>query len=213
MKRIKFMFNSVLLKRMLVIFLVGLVFRILVNLGVEMNIIDNYYYLGIIYYSMSSLLMVIWELPHINYKVFNVKLVRDSINYYIENRFKSEDKIMCGVEFSDKETKSLKSSVSNEHLSYAHNNSGGKDSNRSNRAQSAGVGGLYGNGSGNGSGNRIRRPSAAIIGLYSKNSSGSGNIGGNVKHSLGDKLRCKILWFTWMKYSDNYSSYKHIDLL
>lgn len=165
-------FKNVIFKRILVIFIIGLVSRSVVNYMVSVNVFtycinDNIY---IYWVFITGFFTIFNDLPSINFKVFNLKLIRNAMILYIE-KFKLGDKLICGESLD----KDLKISYPNNQLVYTQNNSGGvrrsvsssggrSVSSSGGRGYSAGVAGLYGE---NG---RTRRSSAGIKGLYGDNS-------------------------------------------
>lgn len=168
--RVNNIFKNVILKRILVIFIVGLVSRSLVNFMLYVNIFtltdcgnDKLF----IYWGMiTGFLTIVSELPGINFNVFNLKLIRNSISLYIENIFKSGDKLTCGSESFNKD---FKTSSPDDQLVYTQNNSRGHSrktsgSSSGGRVHSAGVAGLYGENS------RTRKVSAGVRGLYGDDS-------------------------------------------
>jgi hypothetical protein len=163
---IRNIFKSVIFKRILVVFTVGLVSRLVVNLFFEINLFKNY---GINISSIdcgfiTGFFIIIYELFGINFNILNYKLIKNSIIAYVENRLIEGDKIMCGEEGFKKDPKV---NISGDQLVYTQNNSNEKGyssrstaSNSGGRRSSAGVAGLYGESG------RTRRPSAGILGLY-----------------------------------------------
>ena len=162
MNKIKNIFNNIVLGRILVVFIVGLVSRIVIDIIFEINVFVEYNPISLIYYGVMLLFSsVICDLQFIN--SFNFKLVKEAINMFLENKYSSDNKLVCG----DNINKVSTSSVRENQLNYAHNSGDrNKDISRvssrtsSSRSGSAGVNGLYGEN------RRVRRPSAGVVGLY-----------------------------------------------
>lgn len=53
----------------------------------------------------------------------------------------------------------------------------------------------------------VRRPSAGVVGLYSQQDGDKG-VDYIAKHSIGDRLRCRLLWYSLIKYTEDYATYK-----
>jgi hypothetical protein len=168
--RVNNILKNVIFKRILVIFIVGLVSRSLINFMLHVNILTYidcgndklFIYWGLI----MGFLTIVYELPGINFNVFNFKLIRNGISLYMEDILKSGDKLTCGGESFNKD---LKTSSPGDQSVYTQNNSRGHSrktsgSSSGGRVYPAGVVGLYGENS------RTRRVSAGIKGLYGDDS-------------------------------------------
>ena len=95
---IKNIYNSIVFRRILVIFLVGLVSRVLVNYVLEINVFKEYTnVISLGYYGfMACFSGLVYELPRISFNVLDIKLVRSAIRVVCEGGFLSEDKMLSG---------------------------------------------------------------------------------------------------------------------
>jgi hypothetical protein len=89
MSRIKIILNNVTFRRILVIFLVGLVSRSVVNYVYDINVFKDYTSgISLIYYGfMAGFSGFVYELPKICFNVFDLKLVRCAIKMFCEGNF------------------------------------------------------------------------------------------------------------------------------
>jgi hypothetical protein len=123
MNRINNILKSVTFKRILVIFVVGLVSRLVVNWCFDVNVFKDYSNVTFsIYWGfIVGFLTVIDELPHMSFNVFNYKLIKSGVRIYLDNILKSGDKLICGV---DSFNKNPKVDSSYNQLVYTQNDSG-----------------------------------------------------------------------------------------
>jgi hypothetical protein len=100
MNKIKRFLKSVTFRRILVIFVVGLVSRCLVNYVYDINVFKDYtHMISIVYYGfMACFTGLVYEFPSITLNVFDIKLIRGVIKVYCENYFSldGKDKILVG---------------------------------------------------------------------------------------------------------------------
>src|SRR5438552_13928911 len=97
---LKRIINSVIFRKILVIFVMGLVSRFVVN-GVfdDVNVLKEYTsYILLVYYSI----MACFELSIISFNVLDIKLVKDAIKMFCEGGFLNKDKMLSGNQSLDK---------------------------------------------------------------------------------------------------------------
>jgi hypothetical protein len=100
MSRIKNVLNNIVFRRILVIFIVGLVSRSLVNLVFDINVFKDYTsVVSLIYYGcMACFSGFVSELPSISINVFNIKLIRNAIKMVCEGGSLGRDKMYMGMD-------------------------------------------------------------------------------------------------------------------
>lgn len=142
-----FKIKNVFVKRVLIIFLIGLVSRIGVNIvyGIDMFKDFNSSIELVSYAVMVSCSVVVYELPEVNFNVFNFKVVNQVITEFCKDGFGVKQKVTLGGGDVDSTKQNVQGK---EGLVFCSRNS-------------AGLGGLYSNGSVGSS-----RPSAGVRGLY-----------------------------------------------
>ena len=174
MNRINNILSSVIFKRILIIFVVGLVSRSVVNLVFDINVFKEYTeVISLIYYGfMACFTGFVYELPQISFNVFNFDLVRSAIrSVFKETSFLFSGKMLCNdYMFID----NMNISKINENSVYKQESSDRVTYGRIQRFKSAGLRGLYGD-----PGNRN------IVHSNSEN---------NIKdYSFRNKLKCRVM--------------------
>jgi len=98
MNRIKSFLSGVVFKRILVIFMVGLVSRGLINTAFDTNVFKEYTTsISVMYYVfMACFSGFIHELPVISFNVFNYKIVKSAIRVVCDSSFWAKDKMSLG---------------------------------------------------------------------------------------------------------------------
>lgn len=219
MNRIYRFLNSVLFRRILIIFIVGLVSRGVVNYVFEINVFKDYTnMISLVYYGcMACFSGYITELPKISFNVFDIKLIGNAIKTF-------SDSSLFGVKiysgdgmFTD--NMNVNNTKDKDNVVYTQDRSGKDRSNKSgkdrsykpgNRSVSAGIRGLYGDPD-----NQVERRfrSAGVRALYEPECQSfilgvdkSSTVNNNL--SRGNKVKSRILWYFWKQFSVEYNSYK-----
>jgi hypothetical protein len=144
MSRINKFLSSVMFRRIFIIFVVGLVSRLVVNLVFDINVFKDYMsYISLIYYMcMACFVGFVHELPSISFNVFNFKLVKSAIRSIVED---------SSLIFSSKILSNDNMFIDNMKMDKMQQNSVFKQDNserttygRISKFKSAGVRGLYG---------------------------------------------------------------------
>jgi hypothetical protein len=136
-------FNSITFRKILLIFLMGLVSRVVVNYVYDMNVFKDYTAnISLVYYAfIAGFSAFISEMPRISFNVFNFKIVKSAIRMVVGENFFQRDKMMVGdnvsVDRLDKKDLLKDSLVSKYDPSKV-------TAGRQRRFKSAGVRGLYG---------------------------------------------------------------------
>lgn len=104
MNRIINFFNNVIFRKIVMIFVVGLISRSVVNLVFDINVFKDYTnYISLVYYVfMACCSEVVYELSTISFNVFNIfniKLVRNAIKMFFEDSFMVGNKMISGTLF------------------------------------------------------------------------------------------------------------------
>ena len=88
-------FNSVIFRRILVIFVVGLVSRGIINYVYDVNVFKEYTgYISLIYYGfMVCFTGFVYELPSISFKVLNISVIRSAVRVFLDGNFLGRDKM------------------------------------------------------------------------------------------------------------------------
>ena len=137
---LKRIINSVIFRKILVIFVMGLVSRFVVN-GVfdDVNVLKEYTsYILLVYYSI----MACFELSIISFNVLDIKLVKDAIKMFCEGGFLNKDKMLSGDVMSSSNMDSNKVfDLPKDNLNY--NQRGAASGKIYGRRSSAGLKGLY----------------------------------------------------------------------
>jgi hypothetical protein len=173
MNKINKIWNGVVFRKILIIFIVGLVSRSVVNLVFEVNVFKDYTILiSLTYYAfMACFTGFVGELPSISFSVFDITFVRSAIRSFCQNTDISRNKAVVGM-ITDNGDKV--SGLPTDNFTHYF----------------------------------VRRPSAGVVGLYGWDNSRV-NVAEYVpKHSIGNKLRCKILWHSLIKYAGECATYK-----
>jgi hypothetical protein len=159
MKRFNRMLNSAGFKKVLVIFIVGLVLRGVLNYIYDIEVFKEYSNTILLLYFgfMGCCLGVVYELPIFSFNLFDIKTIVNSIRIVWEGSNLVDDKMELGGDVSNKTLGNK--DVSKDSLVVKQDDPYRKRS--SSRRPSAGLGGLYGDNRTN-----SRRPSAGIRGLY-----------------------------------------------
>lgn len=139
--------KSSFVKKVLVIFLIGLVCRVGLNIFYDIEVFNSFYsFIGLVSYGvMICSSVVVYELPSVDFNCFNVKVIREAITEWWVNGF-AKEKIMDG--YSVENTKGVNSATKNiggtddtKGYNLLHRKSSGEYRGKT----SAGVTGLYGN--------------------------------------------------------------------
>jgi hypothetical protein len=150
MKRVNIIFNSITFRRIVVIFTVGLISRILVNLAFDINVFKEYTNLiSLTYYGLIACFVgYLSDVPKISFNVFDIKWIANAIKSYYENMFLG-DKMKLGDPVTNYK-KDFKVRESRDRL-FNHRSDGSNKSKELDREYS-----------------RVpsRRPAAALRGLY-----------------------------------------------
>lgn len=182
MNRINSIVNNITFRRILVIFLVGLVSRNIVNNIYDINVFKDYNTLvSLIYYGfMAGFTGFIYELPQISLNVFNLNLIRNAIKMVCENNFMVGNKVLSvDSMFTDNLNKDLHKN--NLVLKESDEITAG----RQRRFKSAGVRGLYGD------------PNNRDI-VYEDQ---------RTNLSFRNRVKCRFLW-PFIKHYTDFVSYK-----
>jgi hypothetical protein len=177
------MLNSGLFKRILVIFVVGLVSRSIINYAFGVNVFKECAeFISLSYFGyMISFTVVISELPTITINSLSISSFRSSVRTFYESYYLGVNKMELGEKLGNvsKEEFNKNKLFLTQNTSGKHSSSSRDSCGRSygDRGSSAGVSGLYGHGGG-----RTRRPSAALAGLYGNN----GDQGSRVSNNSSD---------------------------
>ena len=160
MNRISEFLRGVVFKRIVIIFVVGLVSRSLVNIVYDINVFKDYTTsISLMYYVfMACFTGFLQEFPNISLNAFKFNIVKSAITTVASDMY-----------YGGKIPNQM--FISNEKYSV------GKISESSLNSY-------------------FRRPPAGIVGLYSRDNNANGRdfVSADIKHSLGNKLRCRIIW-------------------
>jgi hypothetical protein len=214
MNKINNILKSVIFRRILVIFVVGLVSRSLVNLVFDINVFKDYTEaISLIYYGfMACFSGFVQGLPQISFNVFKFNLVKSAIRNVVSD---------ISSLFSDKMLSNDRMFIDNFNIAKINDNSVYKQDSSDkirygtngtiNKFKSAGVRGLYGNSNRDIVGGNLENKfkSAGVRGLY-----GDFNrdiVGGNLEnkdYSFRNGIKCRVMWSVWKKFTSEYVSYK-----
>lgn len=182
MNRISRFLNGVVFKRILVIFVVGLVSRGVINTVFDTNVFKEYHTcISLMYYvSMACFSGFIHELPVINFNFFNYKILKSVISIFCYSNLWGRSKMSFGEDmFINNKNLSGSKDLSSSSLVYKQDdsqrisemNKGGR------RFRSAGLRGLYGD------------PGDRSI-VYRDISDGDRGM----KYTIRNKLKSRLLW-------------------
>jgi hypothetical protein len=165
MEKIKLVLNSVVFRRILVIFVVGLLSRSVVNIIFDMNVFREYTNIvSIVYYGFMAVLSgFVCELPSINFNSLRLDVIRDAVKSFSKL---SGNKMLLGggdVNLGDKNKGVDRGSL------VFNQDTSSTSKGRTVRHKSAGVRGLYGDNSHSGNNRFGGRISSATKGLYGDN--------------------------------------------
>jgi hypothetical protein len=148
MSRINKILNSITFRRILVIFVVGLVSRTLVNLVFDINVFKDYTeFISLTYYVfMACFTGFVQGLPTISLKIFDIKVIISAIKAVCQDNFLVSDKMLSGDKmFSDNMNINKFGENRKDNLVLMQNGESSKvTAGRERRFKSAGVRALYG---------------------------------------------------------------------
>lgn len=152
--------KSGLLKKVFLIFLIGLVCRVGLNVIYDIDAFKDFNgFMVFISYSVAIVgSVVVYELPGVNFNVFNVKVIKQAITEWCKDGF-NKDKIMIGEGVDGNSLKQSNDKEGLKQYTLQHRNSSGEYKGKT----SAAVKGLYGK-------NTSGKVSAGISGLYGESS-------------------------------------------
>lgn len=190
MNRINNIFKSVIFRRILVIFVVGLVSRSVVNWGFDINVFKEYTEaISLIYYGfMACFSGFVQGLPQISFNVFKFNLVKSDIRKVVSD---------ISSLFSDKMLSNDRMFIDNFNIDKIKDNSVYKQDSSDNIR--------YGRG---GTINKFK--SAGVRGLYG-DSNNRDIVGSNLEYkdySFRNGIKCRVMWSVWKKFTGEYVSYK-----
>lgn len=188
--------SGVVFKRILVIFIVGLVSRGVINTVFDTNVFKDYTTcISLMYYVfMACFSGFIHELPSISFNVLNFKVVKDAIRMFCDSNLLGKNKISLGGDmFSDNNNLSSSKDLSKTSLVCKQDESERITEmyNGKKRFKSAGMRGLYGD------------PTDRSI-VYRDISDGDKGI----RYTLRNKLKSRVLWCFWKQFSHEHVSYR-----
>lgn len=192
---IKFL-RGIVFKRILVIFIVGLVSRGVINTVFDTNVFKEYTTcISLMYYVfMACFSGFIHELPSISFNVLNFKVVKDAISMFCNSDLFGKNKVSLGGDmFSDNTVLNRSKDFIKNSLVYKQEESERITEmyNGKKRFKSAGVRGLYGD------------PTDRSI-VYKDISDGDKGI----RYTLRNKLKSRVLWSFLIQFTHEHNSYK-----
>lgn len=196
MNRISRFLSGVVFKRILVIFVVGLVSRCIINTVFDTNVFKEYHTgISLMYYVfMACFSGFIHELPVISLNIFNYKIVKSAISLFCESNSWGRSKMSLGEDmFTSNKSLIDSKDLSSRNLVCKQDTSQRitETYNGRKRFKSAGVRALYGD------------PGDRSI-VYRDISDGDRGM----KYTIRNKLKSRLLWSFWKQFSHEYVSYK-----